>query len=236
MLERARKAGKVSVEAVAEFRDLDKALKSGSNSRGRTLTLEEYHGLLSMAPAHLKVVLSIGFHTGMRSGEIRGVRRCHVDRSAKMIRLPASMTKENKPKSIPLNKYALEAIDRLPAALHHDYVFTYANKPMRGTRGFRRSLITACKKAGVPYGRDVINGMVFHDLRRTFKTNLARASVGKAYRDKILGHSPVGMDVHYIKLTDDDLHIAIAKFTEWYDTQAEKRDFSVTSKGNIATG
>ncbi len=41
-------------------------------------------------------------------------------------------------------------------------------------------------------------GIIFHDLRRTVKTNMLSAGVDKVYRDTILGHSLQGMDVHYM--------------------------------------
>ena len=45
------------------------------------------------------------------------------------------------------------------------------------------------------------------------------AGVDKVYRDTILGHSLQGMDVHYLVPSEDDLHRAMAKYTEWLDGQ-----------------
>ncbi len=41
----------------------------------------------------------------------------------------------------------------------------------------------------------------------------------KVYRDTILGHSLQGMDIHYMVPSEDDLHRAMAKYTEWLDGQ-----------------
>lgn len=41
MLERARKAGKVTAEAVTVFQDTDRLLRKGDNARSKTLTVEE---------------------------------------------------------------------------------------------------------------------------------------------------------------------------------------------------
>lgn len=43
--------------------------------------------------------------------------------------------------------------------------------------------------------------------------------VDKVYRHTILGHSLQGMDVHYLVPSEDDLHCAMAKYTEWLDGQ-----------------
>jgi integrase len=126
------------------------------------------------------------------------------------------MTKEKKAKTIPLNKYVRETLDALPRHLHHDYVFTYKTQPIQK---LRRSFPSACKNASIPYGRKTANGLTLHDFRRSFKSNLRRAGVGRIERDTILGHSLKGMDVHYQDVTDEDLKRAINKYTEWFDAQ-----------------
>jgi len=65
----------------------------------------------------------------------------------------------------------------------------------------------------------VPNGITFHDLRRTVKTNMLNAGVDKVHRDIILGHSLHGMDVHYMSPSEDDLHRAMARYTDWLDGQ-----------------
>ena len=45
------------------------------------------------------------------------------------------------------------------------------------------------------------------------------AGVDKVYRDTILGHSLKGMDVHYMSPSEDDLHRAMAVYTEWLDVK-----------------
>jgi hypothetical protein len=65
----------------------------------------------------------------------------------------------------------------------------------------------------------VSNGITFHDIRRTVKTNMVNAGVDHVYRDIILGHSLHGMDVHYMAPSEKDLHRAMACYTEWLDGQ-----------------
>ncbi|MBW2581761.1 MAG: hypothetical protein JRD00_12695 [Deltaproteobacteria bacterium] len=48
---------------------------------------------------------------------------------------------------------------------------------------------------------------------------MRRAGVDKAARDTILGHSLEGMDVHYLTLEDEDLKLAMDKYTAWLDSQ-----------------
>jgi integrase len=79
--------------------------------------------------------------------------------------------------------------------------------------------MSACVKAGIPQGHTDPNGITFHDIRRTVKTNMLSAGVDKVYRDTILGHSLQGMDVHYMAPSEDDLHRAMERYTEWLDGQ-----------------
>ncbi len=107
----------------------------------------------------------------------------------------------------------------LTRAIHHDFVLTYQNEPIVPPGGLKNLFITACGKAGIPYGQHVPNGITFHDIRRTAKTNMLNAGVDHVYRDIILGHSLHGMDVHYMAPSEGDLHRAIARYTEWLDGQ-----------------
>jgi integrase len=87
--------------------------------------------------------------------------------------------------------------------------------------GIKKSFKTTCKNAGIPHGRKTQNGLTFHDLRRTVKTNMLKAGLEKEYRDTILGHSLKGMDVHYLVLDEKTLTEAMNKYTKWVDGQLE---------------
>jgi integrase len=175
--------------------------------------------VVDAAPDHLKAFLIVAFNTGMRTGELRGLRWSHIDRENWVIRLPADLTKEHKAKIIPINPHVKRALAYLPRAIHHDFVLTYKNEPIVTAGGIKKSFISACGRAGIPYGQDEPNGVTFHDIRRTVKTNMLSAGIDKVYRDTILGHSLHGMDVHYMAPSEDDLHQAMTKFTEWLDSQ-----------------
>jgi integrase len=161
----------------------------------------------------------IAFNTGMRAGEIRTLKWSYIRDERKFIRLPANAVKESKPKTIPINHHIRAVLDALPRALHHDFVITYRGKPIKQKDGYKRSFRTACKKAGITCGRKKQDGITFHDLRRTVKTNRASAGVDPAHRDTFLGHSLQGMDAHYIAPNDDSLMLAMEKYTGWLDDQ-----------------
>jgi integrase len=209
------------------FRRVKRKLKKGSNARKRTITIAEYLKLVGVAAPHLKPILTVAFNTGMRTGEIRGLQWAHIDREKWVIRLTADLTKESRAKVIPINHHVKAVLSGLPKALHHDFVFTYRGEPIKSPGGLKKSFTAACERARIPNGQNRPEGIVFHDIRRTVKTNMLNAGVDKVYRDVILGHSLQGMDAHYIAPSEDDLHRAMSKFTEWLDGQMQSVDHTV---------
>ncbi len=208
----------VDGRTVKAFRTVKRKLKKAANARKRTLTIEEYLKIVAVAPDHLRAFLILAFNTGMRTGELRALQWSHIDREKWVIRLPADLTKERKAKVIPINHQVKRVLADITRAIHHDLVLTYHHEPIVTAGGIKKSFISACGKAGIPYGQDQQNGITFHDIRRTVKTNMLSAGVDKVYRDTILGHSLQGMDVHYMAPSEDDLHQAMRQYTEWLDS------------------
>jgi len=155
----------------------------------------------------------------MRTGELRALKWSHIDQKAGVIRLPAELTKEGRAKIIPMNHYVKGVLAGILRILRHDFVFTYKNDPISTPGGLKKSFTTACGRAGIPNGQDQSNGVTFHDIRRTVKTNMVNAGVDQVHRDIILGHSLHGMDAHYIAPSEEDLHRAMGQYTRWLDGQ-----------------
>jgi integrase len=209
----------VDGRTVKAFRTVKRKLRKADNARRRTLTIEEYLRLVDVAPAHLKAFLTVAFNTGMRVGELRGLRWSHIDHEAGVIRLTADLTKESRAKIIPMNHHVKEVLGATLRFLRQDFVLTYHENAISTPGGLKNSFMTACRKAGIPYGQNTPNGLTFHDIRRTVKTNMLNAGVDKVHRDIILGHSLHGMDVHYMSPSIEDLRRAMARYTEWLDAQ-----------------
>lgn len=202
--------------ALKPFRRLKKALRKGGNARKRTLSLSEYQALIENAPSHLKAIIITAFYTGMRIGEILGLQWSHIDTNTGFIRLNGDDTKEESEKNIPINHHVEAVLQNAGKIRHikHDFVFTYRGKPItKIIRSFKK----CCDNANIPYGKKTRNGLTFHDIRRTVKTNMLNAGIDKIYRDVILGHSLAGMDAFYMSPSDEDLHRAMKKFTVWLD-------------------
>jgi integrase len=132
---------KVSGYTLKAFQQYKRKLTKGENVRKRTLGPGEYLTLLEKAPFHLRGLIEVAYHTGMRLGELRGLRWPHIDQDAGFIRLPAEATKEGRPKSIPMNRYVTRVLDDgVLRCLHHDFVFSFRGKPIREPGGSQKIL------------------------------------------------------------------------------------------------
>lgn len=212
------------------FRNVKKISTKNERSRNRVIAIDEYVKLLDKAAVHLKPIITIAYNTGMRPGELMGLKWSYIDLKKAFIHLPADFTKEKAERYIPINHYVKTALESLPRALKHDFVFMYRGNPIRAKGGPPEAFQTACKESGIIYGRDKKNGAVMHDLRRSFKTNMLKAGIDKAYRDTLTGHSLRGMDVHYIKPSKADLTEAMSNFTKWLDLKLQIVDHTVDQK------
>ena len=94
----------------------------------------------------------------------------------------------------------------IPRAIHDNHVILYQGSSLKH---IRRSLKTACEKAGIIYGRFEKDGFVFHDLRHTFVTHMRKADVAQSVIMEITGHSTSEMFNRYNTIDEDDLRQAV---------------------------
>ena len=76
--------------------------------------------------------------------------------------------------------------NRLRDSAENNFVFQYKGKPIYDIRA---GLKKGCDDAGIPYGRNVVNGFTLHDLRRTAKTYARKAGVDKNVGMIMFGYS-----------------------------------------------
>lgn len=222
MINEAFDADKVGGPVLKVFRRIKTIATTEDKTRKRALSIQEAKQLLETAPPYLRAMLVVALHTGMRLSEIRLLNWSHIDRKAGMIRLPGEITKTKRARSVPLTAPVLTELESLPRHLH-GFVITYNGHPLSSIGAVRHSMRSTCKLAGVAYGRMAEGGIIFHDTRRTAKTNMVKAGVNKVYRDLILGHSLQGMDAHYISEPglEDELRQAGIIYSGWLQAQIE---------------
>ncbi len=202
MIKKAFDNGLVGSETIRAFNKVKKLLKRNANTRDRVLSKAEIDALISLLPPHTRAILFIAIHAGMRKNEILSLTWDKVDLKGRMIRLEASDTKDREPRKIPISDELHGLLNSIPKAIHDKHVILYNGKPVRDIRA---ALKTACKKAGIEYGRFKRGGFILHDARHTFNTNMRRAGVDRSVIMKLTGHTTPEMFERYNTVDESDI-------------------------------
>jgi len=133
-----------------------------NNERDRILAPEEYERLLVHTPAHLKPIIKLAYHSGMRQGEILHLSWDRIDLKEGFIKLRPEDTKTKDGRLVPLNRELMEMFKAMPRGMPGVRVFPYKGKAWGST--FQRAFDEARKKAE-------IENFTFHDLRHTAINN-----------------------------------------------------------------
>ena len=170
------------------------------NTRKLTLDEKGFEKLLEAADEHIRPILVVAFDTGMRKEEILGLRWEQVDLAGGRIFLYEEDTKAQQARLILMTGRVLDTLEALPRALS-GYVFI---NPKTGTRWncIKKSWKSALKRAG-------LDGMWFHDMRRSFVSNSRRIGVQESVVMRMSGHKSRKVFDRYNIVSDDDLKQAV---------------------------
>lgn len=157
----------------------------------RPLSPEELDRLLAVTPEPRATIYRVAATTGLRRREIRALAWRHLDLERGLLALPSRLAKSRKPVLLPLTATAVEALRAIRGTAGvDDPVFC---RPLR--RGGTRSAVPLMKtvyadleRAGIP-ALTPEGKIVFHSLRVSLGTNLARAGVPLTVAQKLLRHS-----------------------------------------------
>ena len=92
-------------------------------------------------------------------------------------------------------------------------VFDYAQTGV-STSTLRRGFEKACERAGIRFGLTVEGGVIWHDLRRTFATELRGRQVHEYDIADLLGHTIQSVTGTYARSTPEALEEAVNRLTE----------------------
>ncbi len=81
-------------------------------------------------------------------------------------------------------------------------------------RILRSGFEKACERAGIPFGLTVEGGLIWHDLRRTFATELRGRQVHEYDISDLLGHSIQSVTGTYARSTPEALEDAVNRLAE----------------------
>ena len=159
------------------------------NKRLRFLTLEECQRLIACCREHLKPIVTVALHTGMRRSQILGLRWEQIDLTHKFILLETSKNGERC--EIPIDDTLLKMFEEMPHSIESIYVFT--DRDGKPYKSVKRSFNTALRKAG-------IHDFRFHDLRHTTASHLVMAGIDLTTVKELLGHKDIKMTLRYAHL------------------------------------
>jgi len=185
-----------------------------TNARTGFFEHGEYMALLGVLPDHLKPVLTFGYHTGWRIGEILSLTWDKVDLGHGVVRLNPGETKTGQGRVIYLNQELQAMLTDLHAKrdLACPWVFNReGNKIINYYKAWRM----ACKKVG-------LRGKIFHDLRRTAARNLVRSGIPERVAMMITGHKTRSIFDRYNIVSPEDLKEAAKKHEAYIQAQSGK--------------
>jgi len=186
------------------------------NKQERFLTPEEARRLFSECSPHLQQIVECVLYTGMRRQEVLGLKWNQVRDGWIYLR----DTKTDKRRQIPVSDALSELFDRIKSSQGSDngnvydlegkriertgsgseYVFTFKGQPVKDVKV---ALQAACKRAGIPYGRNVPDGITFHSLRHSYGSYLMLQRADFRTTQELLGHEDPKMTQRYTHVADD---------------------------------
>jgi integrase len=193
--------------------DIESLLLDEDNVREGFLEHELYVALRDELPDHQKLILVIGYHFGMRRGEILSLRWDQVDWDGNVVRLEKRQTKGKKARVAPL-------YGELRAWLDMAFAVRDPNCPfIVSWRGHGISEVkTAWQKARVRAG---VPELLLHDLRRTAARNMIRAGVPERQVLDIVGWKTRAMLDRYNITDERDVHTAGEKMARYLEEKAK---------------
>lgn len=166
------------------------------NERSRRLTGDEEQRLLDGCDAgqipYFKTLLILAIETGMRRGEILGLRWSDISHNRRVITL--TMTKNGSGREVPLSQLAFDALMDWKSRAGVDQATVFPMTPGALEQAWRRLLI-----------RTGIKSLRFHDLRHEGVSRLFERGLNIVEVSSISGHKELRMLKRYTHLSADDL-------------------------------
>jgi integrase len=211
--------------------------------RKGTLPHDLYAALVNTLPSYLRLVVTIGFHTGMRLGEILGLTwENNIKWMDRLIRIEDS--KNGDPREIPFSDELEKALREQFAKRQEGCDRVCFRVDRRGHSrpigNFRKSWYRVCVKLGLgkltpavdpvtgkpllerpryahskPKPKMVYTGLIFHDLRRTFVTDAEHAGAPRHEAMMMSGHKTEAVYKRYAIQNREERRAALAQIEEY---------------------
>ena len=186
--------------------------KPKPSRKGIALTAKEVLAYLEAVPEHYRLALSVSAWCGLRSGEVRGLRRRDVDLRGRLLHVEQGVTRIRVDKNSftwrvaePKTSAGARAV-ALPGVLVEALREWLATNAMTGQDGLifpakdgRSPMPESCLWEAHAKGKAAIGkpDLTIHDLRRTTATLAAQGGATTAELMALLGHTTVHVAMMY---------------------------------------
>ena len=196
LLNYACRAGQLTANPLDHVKLLQKP-----NVRRKVLDEAEFNRLFEASEESLKPILLAAFDTGMRLREILHLRWTQVDLRDGVVRLLPQDTKAEEARTVLLTTRLRRALEALPRGIGASVVFP---NPKTGApwQDLRRAFQRAARTAE-------LDGLWFHDLRRSFVTRARRLGISESVVMRMSGHRTRAVFDRYNVVEEKDLREAL---------------------------
>jgi len=162
-----------------------------NNARTRYLSIEECQRLISCCVApHIRAIVTIALHTGMRLGEILNLHWQDLDFKSNFILIRDSKNGDGRP--VPMDATVVALLSSYPE--HPGSELVFASPSGKRFTNIRTGFRNACDRAGITNFR-------FHNTRHSWASNFMMVG-GDIYTcQKLLGHKTPTMPQRYAHLS-----------------------------------
>ena len=188
--------------------DLGKFFQNESKERKKPhiLTWEEQEKLLSVAPPRIRVLTVLGTETGMRTGEMLGLRWQDIDFLYDSLQVVKSKSLAGV-RVVPISalcKSELLGWRNLIGPEHSEWVFPSFENKRHKLQGGRKAWASTLKRARLPF-------FPIYNLRHTFASRMTAAGVSPITIAQMLGHSSSQIVPRYAQVLDQNRLDAMKK-------------------------
>ena len=176
-------------------------------------------------PDHLTPMVLLTMNTGLRRGELFGLRWADVDLENRNLTVAGSYSKSGKTRHIPLNDEAYEVLQQWQAQSGGKPDLVFGAKWGGRLTNIKKSWGELLKDAGIENFR-------WHDLRHHFASKLVMASVDLNTVRELLGHSTITMTLRYAHLAPEHKANAVAKIAYGTSTKGKVIPFLKRDQAN----
>jgi integrase len=170
------------------------------------LTLDEEKKLLAIARPKIRVLIVLGVETGMRTGEMLGLRWEHIDFLNNCLQVEKSKTRAGIRK-VPLTAICKSELLRwrnLIGPEYSEWVFPSFSNRRHQLQGGRKAWASELKKAGISF-------FPIYNLRHTFASRMTGEGVSPITIAQMLGHQSTQIVPRYAQVLDQNRFDAVRK-------------------------